>query len=209
MTVARTVTKAKAPAEKPKVMDTRTRIMEAALVCVQRWGIEKVTLNEIAQEAGVTRPTVYSHFGSRDEIVQVALMQYGMVFSEKLLRHVSRFPTAQQRVVETMVFALKHLPKEPALALLQETSLGGFFNAYALSVPASNAIRRDLFRTILGDASPPEDELDELTEVATRFLLSLLTMQSSKKRSDRELRGFLERRLIPALGLHLANEPAP
>ena len=47
----------------------------------------------------------------------------------------------------------------------------------------------------------PMEELDEVTEVATRFLLSLLTMQGNKKRNEKELRGFLERRLLPALGL--------
>src|SRR5690606_4183365 len=152
-------------------------------------------------EAGVTRPTVYSYFGSRDEVVRYALMQSGMAFSTELLKQVNRFDSAAERMIEAMLYALKRLPKEPALALLQESSLVGFLNSYALTVPDSHEIRRMLFASILADQDLPADELDEITEVATRFLRALLTMQSGKKRADKELRGFLERRLLPALGL--------
>lgn len=181
--------------------DTQRRILDAALSCVKRWGIEKVTLNDIAQEAGVTRPTVYSYFGSRDEVVRYALMESGLTFSTELLKHVSKFTNPAERIIEAMLYSLKRLPKEPVLALLQENSLVGFLNNYALTVPESNDIRTMLFASILADANLPPEEMDEITEVATRFLLSLLTMQGGKKRSEKELRGFLERRLLPALGM--------
>lgn len=189
---------AKIPKQNP---DTQARILEAAITCVKRWGIEKVTLNDIAQEAGVTRPTVYSYFGSRDEVVRYALAQSGLAFSQELMKYVSKFATAEERVIEAVMYALKRLPKEPALALLQESSLMSFFNNYALAVPESSDIRRAIFANILNDSRIAAEDLEEITEVATRFLLSLLTMQSAKKRNDKELRSFLERRLLPALGL--------
>lgn len=186
--------------------DTQARILEAALACVKRWGIDKVTLNDIAQEAGVTRPTVYSYYASRDEVLRHALMQSGLTFSEELIRHVERFDSPAQRVIEATLFSLKRLPREPALTLLTESNLVSFFNAYALTSPESHQIRRALFRRILGDDTMPDEELDEVTEVATRFLLSLLTMQGSKKRNDKEMRGFLQRRLLPALGLNRTGD---
>ena len=53
--------------------DTHQRILDAAIRCVQQFGIDKTNMNDIAREAGVTRPTVYNHFGNRDEVVQAAL----------------------------------------------------------------------------------------------------------------------------------------
>ena len=181
--------------------DTQARILDAAITCVKRWGIEKVTLNDIAQEAGVTRPTVYSYFGSRDEVVQFALLQSAYSFSAELLKHVSKFETAQERAIEAVMYALKKLPKEPALELLQESGLAKIMNNHALQVPEGNEIRRSLIRFVLADIHLTDDDLEEVTEVATRFMLSLLTLEGPKKRNDKEMRAFLERRLLPALGL--------
>lgn len=181
--------------------DTQQRILEAALACVKRWGIEKVTLNDIAREAGVTRPTVYSYFDSRDDVVRYALLQSGVEFSQRLLAHVDQFEETGERIIEAMVFAIRELPQEPVLTLMQESRQTSFFNAYALSVPESRDVRVHLFRSILHDLDTAEDEMEELTEVATRFLMSLLTMKGEKERNDKELRGFLKRRLLPAMGI--------
>ena len=52
------------------VTDTRTRILEAAVACVERWGLAKTSLEDVANEAGLSRATVYRHFaGGRDELV--------------------------------------------------------------------------------------------------------------------------------------------
>lgn len=191
-----------AKVNKPLNPDTQARILEAAIVCVKRWGIEKVTLNEIAQEAGVTRPTVYSYFGSRDEVVQFALLQSAYTFSAELLSVVSKFKTAQERAIESVMYTLNKLPSEPALELLQQSALANIMNNYALRVPEGNEIRRSLLKFVLVDIELSDDELDEVTEVATRFVLSLLTLEGPKKRSDQEMRAFLQHRLLPALGLN-------
>ena len=42
-----------------EAVDTGDRILAAAASCVQDFGVERVTLAEIARRAGVSRPTVY------------------------------------------------------------------------------------------------------------------------------------------------------
>ncbi len=37
----------------------RSRILDATLVCVARWGVNKTTLDDVAREAGCSRATVY------------------------------------------------------------------------------------------------------------------------------------------------------
>ena len=50
--------------------DTRTRILEAAVACIERWGLAKTSLEDVATEAGLSRATVYRYFaGGRDELV--------------------------------------------------------------------------------------------------------------------------------------------
>lgn len=186
---------------RPKNPDTQARILDAAIVCVKKWGIEKVTLNDIAQEAGLTRPTVYSYYASRDDVVRHALLQNAYGFSEDAIRHIGKFETARERLLEITLYALKRLPKEPVLALIKESGLAGIMNNYALRSPEGNEIVRALFRVILKDLVIADDDLDEMAEVAMRFMISLLTLEGPRKRNDKEMRAFLERRMLPALGI--------
>lgn len=186
---------------RPKNPDTQARILDAAIVCVKKWGIEKVTLNDIAQEAGLTRPTVYSYYASRDDVVRHALLQSAYAFSEDAVRHISKFDTARERLLEITLYGLKRLPKEPVLALIKESGLADIMNNYALKTPEGNEIVRTLFRVILNDMPLENDELDEIGEVAMRFIISLLTLEGPRKRNDKEMRAFLERRMLPALGI--------
>jgi len=47
---------------------TRTRILDAAVRVMAR-GIATLSIPEVAREAGVSVPTVYRHFGSKDELL--------------------------------------------------------------------------------------------------------------------------------------------
>lgn len=182
--------------------DTQSRIVEAALRCVKRWGIAKVTLNDIAKEAGVTRPTVYSYFSNRDEVVQFALLQSAYGFAQKLLQHIDAYDSPERRTIEAMMFSLKRLPNEPYLELMSDSGLAGIMNEHALRTKEGNDIRRSIFKLIFKAMDVDDAELDEIVEVTSRFLLSLLTIKSEKKRSDAEMRAFLCRRLLPALGMN-------
>src|ERR1700730_4129690 len=48
----------------------RTRIVEAALRCIGRWGTAKTTLDDVARQAGCSRATVYRMFpGGKDTVL--------------------------------------------------------------------------------------------------------------------------------------------
>jgi AcrR family transcriptional regulator len=49
--------------------DTRARIHEAALDVFSERGYDKATLREIAERLGITRPALYYHYRSKDEIL--------------------------------------------------------------------------------------------------------------------------------------------
>jgi AcrR family transcriptional regulator len=50
--------------------DIPTRILYAARTIFSRFGLEGVTVEQIAQEAGVGPATIYRHFGSKDALIQ-------------------------------------------------------------------------------------------------------------------------------------------
>jgi AcrR family transcriptional regulator len=52
----------------------QTRIVDATLRCVARWGLSKTTVDDVAREAGVGRATLYRLFpGGRDSVLDAVL----------------------------------------------------------------------------------------------------------------------------------------
>jgi len=58
----------------PKPSDTKQRILDTARELFLRQGVQKTTLQEIADQLGITKPALYYHFASREELVR-SIMQ--------------------------------------------------------------------------------------------------------------------------------------
>ena len=56
-------------------VDIGDRILDAAASCVVDFGVERVTLAEIARRAGVSRPTVYRRWPDTDSILAAVLTE--------------------------------------------------------------------------------------------------------------------------------------
>ena len=63
-------------ARKPqqRSIETRARVLEAARVLSRNHGLDLVTAEAVAQEAGVAKGTVFSHFGDMDGLLSHVLM---------------------------------------------------------------------------------------------------------------------------------------
>ncbi|GAA4538515.1 TetR/AcrR family transcriptional regulator [Mycobacterium paraffinicum] len=57
-------------------LDTGERILAAAATCVVDFGVDRVTLAEIARRAGVSRPTVYRRWPDTQSIVAALLTRH-------------------------------------------------------------------------------------------------------------------------------------
>jgi AcrR family transcriptional regulator len=190
----------------PELPNTQVLILDAAINCVKRLGIERVTLNDIAKEANVARSTVYSYYTNKDDVVRFALLQSAYSFGEKVMIHLSQFSTAAERVIEAVVFTLRALPDEPCLALVTDTTLSQMVNEHTLTTEAGFDINTALFRFLMQDDSLGDEEVTEMSEFAIRTMFSLLAMKSPVPRTDDEIRGFVSRWLLPALKLEVPAE---
>lgn len=185
---------------------TEAVILSAAIVCVKRWGIERVTLNDIAREAGVARSTLYNHYSNRDDVIRAALLQSAYGFGLTLFEHIQKFEGEQQRLIEAVFFALKILPDEPSLVLLSDASLSKMVQEHSLTTPQGLDIGTALLKAILIDHHYSIEAMQEMSEACIRFMLSLVTMQSPYERNDEQWRGFIARRLLPSLGLAIPDK---
>lgn len=69
-------------------MTTKEEILEIALQLFTKEGYENTGVARIVTEAGVSKPTLYHHFGNKEGLLNELMSQYGKglkaVFSEKL-----------------------------------------------------------------------------------------------------------------------------
>lgn len=178
----------------------RERLMDAALACLQRYGLEKTGMADIASAAGVTKPTLYGYFSSRDELLHSALARAGAALGERLVAHARCFPTPADQVVEAVLFCLREIPNEPGLAVTSRSSADGFGGRIALR-PASLEIARRVLCELFAEHPQLIEDVDEIAEILIRWMLSLLTIEGPMPRGEHELRALLHRRMIPGLGL--------
>ena len=179
------------------------QIVDAAIRCITRWGIERITMNDIAYEARLARSTVYSYYKSREEVIKSALILSAYSFGEKLFEQINHYETAEKRLIEAVIYTLKSVPNEPFLAIISETALTDLVREETLTNPEGVDMGTVLFGTIFQDDSYSLDELKEISEFSIRFLLSLLLVESPQERNEKDLRGFVARRLLPAVGLQV------
>jgi AcrR family transcriptional regulator len=55
---------------RPSAADTRARVLEVALELFAAQGLQQTSLRQIADRLGLTKPALYYHFASRDELVR-------------------------------------------------------------------------------------------------------------------------------------------
>jgi AcrR family transcriptional regulator len=93
---------------------TGTRILDAALTVLGRSGLTRLSLEDVATEAEVSRQTVYRHFGSRDGLLSSLIVR-----EEEAMLYVVAVAAEGvhdlQTAVEVAVAAALHATAEDAL----------------------------------------------------------------------------------------------
>ena len=85
--------------------DTRTRLLNAAVRVIDKGGESALNVHKVAKEAGVTVPSLYHFFGSREGLVeeaQVARFEKGMQVVGMSLDEVLAGVTTERKYRETL-----------------------------------------------------------------------------------------------------------
>ena len=56
--------------DRPRDIETRDRILDAAIACFTQYGNDKTTLNDVARVAGLSRQTIYRYFPDRAALLE-------------------------------------------------------------------------------------------------------------------------------------------
>ena len=92
---------------------TRRRILDAAYELFYRKGFGRVSVDEIAALAGVTKRTLYYHFQSKDELLASALDLHHELATTRIRKWEERYSGNANEIVEVLFSELANWSAKP------------------------------------------------------------------------------------------------
>ncbi len=183
------------------------RVLDAAKSCCARWGIAKVTIDDIANEAGVSRATLYRLFpGGKDVLFEALRVRELEDFFTRLTVHVADAIDLEDLLVRTVVAATRELRDDQHLALMLASEPGDTLGQ--LTVEGLPRIMRvaTILLVPLVDRYLPRRESARLVELLSRLVISYFLAPSDHVdlgQAD-SARPFINAFILPAFQASLA-----
>jgi AcrR family transcriptional regulator len=77
----------------------REEILDAAVRLIDAGGPERVTLRGVAREAGISAPSIYDHFGDRDEILWAVKLRFLAQLEDHIQAATARHTDPVERLI--------------------------------------------------------------------------------------------------------------
>jgi AcrR family transcriptional regulator len=108
------------------------RILDAATTLLVRWGYRKTTIDDVAQEAGVGKGTIYLHWRDKNELFRAAIWREQQRYIEETQRRIAADPEGGllHRITVHAMFAALSNPLMAAIFRGNSDIFNGFLGAY-------------------------------------------------------------------------------
>ena len=90
----------------------RERLMDAAGELFYREGLHAITADRVADQAGLTKPTIYNLFGSKDALVFETLQRRGEQIRRHIEERAASHDDSEQKLLEVLQFHAEMLTSE-------------------------------------------------------------------------------------------------
>lgn len=176
------------------------RILAGAMVCLERFGVVKTTLDDIAGEADCSRATVYRYFVNRAAVVQASVAAEINRVTDAIIASASGAESLEDAVTAMFVCAARalvtHTALQRALDLESEVVLPAlsFEGGDRMFANASMRFAPVFARFV------PEDRAARAAEWSTRVLLAYLHPDRARFSMTDEgaARALVRRHIVPA-----------
>ena len=181
----------------------RERIVDAAETAMQRWGVARTRIDDIATEAHCGRTTIYRYFGNRDTVIVEVVVRQARRLLSTLVDRLATLPDTPDKIVEALVLAVDLVRRDQHLSWafrLDESPAQVEGLAEALHELATSTwslfLRSD---PTLRRALRPGVDPALAAEWMLRIMLSYLTFPGRSGESRQAMRRQLRLLLVPAL----------
>ncbi|MGN0101325.1 MAG: TetR/AcrR family transcriptional regulator [Dietzia sp.] len=187
-------------------MRSRDSVLEATREVIGRAGFGGVTIAAVAKQANVSRQTIYSIFGTREELVSQAVTERLTMLTGAFADLLADSATPLELIVGIAVEGRNRILGDPLLRVL---ALGG--GANPMFDPGAASRTHEYCMALLAPAAQrfPElaGRLDLVADIGMHVGWSVLCLDSPDTRSDDDLRAFLTTWLGPLMATFEASGP--
>ena len=182
--------------------DARERILAAAERCIDRHGIRKTTMDDVAGEVGLSRPSVYRYFADRDDLLIELITRHARALLGRARKSISRQSSLPDQLVQIVLYTAEHGRRDPLTRHCIDpdgTSLG----RRMIASGTTEMMRAEMWDPIL-DAAVANNELPVgLPRLDIHLWLGDITKMVMRGLEDgdgdlRRYRSILRRFVVPA-----------
>ena len=157
-------------------MTARERILAATLACVERWGLGKTSLEDVAREAGLSRATVYRHFpGGRDQVVSETVNWEVGRFWSGLAEEVALIDGLEGKLARGLTFGNRAIHEHRLLQQILDSEPELLLAELTTSSPLVFAVLRDTIAAMsMSEPLRPGVDVDEAADYVARMFYALV-----------------------------------
>lgn len=179
-------------------------LIDAAERCYARLGIRASTMVDIAEEAGISRRTLYRSFPSHEDILTAVVQRSIWRFWDQFDKKYNHIEDFCELLVEALIYTIKFAPKTKTHRVLFDSSMLPFVNDLYISNEAyvrEQAVALDAAYQRTRNFPGTGQDLDMIMvcEWFDRLAVSFLTTPSVFFRSEKELRALFVAMFAPAI----------
>jgi AcrR family transcriptional regulator len=177
-------------------------MLAAAERCIDRHGIRKTTVDDIASEVGLSRPSVYRYFADRDDLLIELVTRHARALINQAKKTMSRQSGFSDQIVEGLLYIADH-GRRDALTRYVIDPDGTNLGRRMIASGASERVRAELFDPYL-DAAIANGELPHgLPRADIHLFLGTLAKMLMRGLEDgdgdlKRYRSILQRFVAPA-----------
>lgn len=122
--------------QKSKNKARERRILDAAARLLMRYGYDKMTMSDIAQEAGISKGAIYLHYDSKEALVDALMMRQTIEYADDIMRLLEQ-DEQNWSFIRLYQLAMTIMPRYPLLKGLIRNNkdiFGTYFQRTALNI---------------------------------------------------------------------------
>ncbi|WP_166877690.1 TetR/AcrR family transcriptional regulator [Salinibacterium sp. ZJ450] len=178
------------------------RILDSTEQCFLRYGVSKTTMDDVAQQAGVSRATVYRYFSGRDGLVEAWIRRRSARYLEDNRKWLTRWSSFAERLEEGIVEDVRRSNADPFVHLVATDPR--LMSAEKGSSTLSEDLTAELWNPILDDAERTGElrqglDRRELSDWITHLEIMFITRFDDDEDSLTRIRSFVRQFVVPAV----------